>query len=556
MECTDKIHFFATDVLPAPPEEFTYPFHYTPHPLTELAAQEVERYLETQSEWQEELKKGKMFGVLIVRTPEGKTGYLAAFSGNLAGQNLHDFFVPPVYDLLCPDGVFRKGEQRISDINTRIRQMEASDEYRICRRQVEEVQASATAQLAAAKQALKEAKAIRQAKRNTVLDEAELEALVRESQFQKAELKRLERRLKQEVEEKKTALNNIEQTIAALKEERKKSSAELQRWIFGRFQMLNANGEKKDLCEIFKDTPQGTPPAGAGECALPKLLQYAYQNHLYPLAMGEFWWGMSPKDEIRHHGHFYPSCKGKCEPILKHMLVGLKVEKNPLDENIHSQTPLDIVYEDEWIIVVNKPAGMLSVPGKNDLDSVSQRLSEYLTHATGPLIVHRLDMATSGLLLAAKSKEIHQQLQALFETRNIRKRYIAILDGILPLDEGVIDLPLCLNPLDRPRQMVDYTYGKPAITRYKVNKRENGKTYVDFFPQTGRTHQLRVHSAHPLGLNCPITGDELYGRKSTRLYLHAAELSFVHPVTGKLLTIQKEADFPPFPSGDFSSQLP
>ena len=286
MECTDKIHFFATDVLPTPPEEFTYPFHYTPHPLTELAAQEVERYLETQSEWQEELKKGKMFGVLIVRTSEGRTGYLAAFSGNLAGQNLHDFFVPPVYDLLCPDGVFRKGEQRISDINARIRQIEASDEYRICRRQVEEVQASATAQLAAAKQALKEAKAIRQAKRNTVLDEAELEALVRESQFQKAELKRLERRLKQEVEEKTRVLNNIEQTIAVLKEERKKSSAELQRWIFGQFQMLNANGEKKDLCEIFKDTPQGTPPAGAGECALPKLLQYAYQNHLHPLAMG------------------------------------------------------------------------------------------------------------------------------------------------------------------------------------------------------------------------------------------------------------------------------
>lgn len=307
--------------------------------------------------------------------------------------------------------------------------------------------------------------------------------------------------------------------------------------------MLNAKGERKDLCELFKSTPQGFPPSGAGECALPKLLQYAYSSDLTPLAMGEFWWGMSPKDEIRHHGHFYPSCKGKCEPILRHMLIGLDIENNPLEDNIHQHTPLDILYEDDSLLVVNKPAGMLSVPGKNDLDSIFQRLRILYPHATGPIIVHRLDMATSGLLLAAKTKEVHQKLQALFEERKIKKRYTALLEGELSFTHGTISLPLCLNPLDRPRQMVDFTHGKEAVTYYETMGYENGKTRVYFYPLTGRTHQLRVHAAHSQGLNHPIVGDELYGWKSDRLYLHAAELEFLHPVTQKIIHITKEADF-------------
>lgn len=541
---TDYIHRFSHKITGIPlPVAFTFPFHYTPHKLTILAADEVQAYLRSRTDWEEELHAGKMFGVLVVRTSNGQIGYLAAFSGNLAGSNLHDFFVPPIYDLLQPDGFFRIEEANISAINMQIKKMEESMEYQSARTTLAETTSMAEQQLSKAKQALKEAKAEREKKRVQGVDETELKRMERESQFQKAEYKRMERRIKDEINVYTEKLQTIERTIDLLKQERRQRSARLQQKLFGQFHILNAKGEIKDLCEIFKDTPQKIPPAGAGECALPKLLQFAYLHRLEPLAMGEFWWGMSPKDEIRHEGHFYPSCKSKCEPILKHMLIGLEVEKNPLAENIHKDTPLEIIYEDEWIVVINKPAGMLSVPGKDNLDSVSQRLHKLYPHATGPLIVHRLDMATSGLILAAKDKNIHQQLQALFETRKIKKRYTAILEGNVPDNEGKITLPLCPDINDRPRQRVDYEYGKPAVTLYKVLEKTPDETLVSFYPQTGRTHQLRVHAAHNQGLNCPIKGDELYGKKSDRLYLHATELSFIHPVTGKKMHIIKESGF-------------
>lgn len=541
---TDYIHRFSHKITGIPlPVAFTFPFHYTPHKLTILAADEVQAYLRSRTDWEEELHAGKMFGVLVVRTSNGQIGYLAAFSGNLAGSNLHDFFVPPIYDLLKPDGFFRIEEANISAINMQIKKMEESMEYQSARTTLAEITSMAEQQLSKAKHALKEAKAEREKKRAQGVDETELKRMERESQFQKAEYKRMERRMKDEINVYTEKLQTIEKTIDQLKQERRKRSARLQQQLFEQFHILNAKGEIKDLCEIFKDTPQKTPPAGAGECALPKLLQFAYLHRLEPLAMGEFWWGMSPKDEIRHEGHFYPSCKSKCEPILKHMLIGLEVEKNPLAENIHKDTPLEIIYEDEWIVVINKPAGMLSVPGKDNLDSVSQRLHKLYPHATGPLIVHRLDMATSGLILAAKDKNIHQQLQALFETRKIKKRYTAILEGNVPGNEGKITLPLCPDINDRPRQRVDYEYGKPAVTLYKVLEKTPDETLVSFYPQTGRTHQLRVHAAHNQGLNCPIKGDELYGKKADRLYLHAAELSFIHPVTGKKMHIIKESGF-------------
>lgn len=369
--------------------------------------------------------------------------------------------------------------------------------------------------------------------------------MIRESQFQKAEYKRLENSWKERLNEVGQRVKGFETEILLLKQERKTRSAALQLWLFRQFNMLNAKGERKDLCEIFKDTPQGLPPAGAGECALPKLLQYAYLHGLQPLAMGEFWCGMSPKDEIRHDGYFYPSCKGKCEPILKHMLVGLDVEPNPLAEDLFKDTPLEILYEDEWIVAVEKPSGMLSVPGKNDLDSVQQRLRLMYPDATGPLVVHRLDMATSGILLAAKDKEVHARLQSQFETRSISKEYVAILDGVPSHECGIIDLPICLNPLDRPRQMVDFENGKPAITEYKVELVKDGRAKVVFKPYTGRTHQLRVHSAHVSGLGCPISGDELYGNPDSapRLCLHAARLVFRHPVSDKEIEIVSPSPF-------------
>lgn len=540
----DKIHYlsFDSDGIELP-SEFTYPFHYIPHPLTVMAAREVQDYLASRTDWTEELSEGKMFGVLIVQTPEGKVGYLAAFSGNLAGSNLHSFFVPPVYDLLQPDGFFRIEEANISAINKRIKELESSRQLTEMRTALAECRARVDRTLADAKQQMKEAKIEREQRRSEGAGEEEQKAMIRESQFQKAEYKRLEKRLKEEMQQQAEELENQEQLIRQLKQERKTRSAALQQKLFEQFRMLNAKGEVKDLCELFKDTPQGTPPAGTGECALPKLLQYAYQHRLKPLAMGEFWCGKSPKEEVRHEGHFYPSCKGKCAPILKHMLIGLQVAKNPLAENVHKNTEPEIVYEDEWLLVVNKPAGMLSVPGKEALNSVYQFLHERYPEATGPMLVHRLDMATSGLLLAAKDKDTHQVLQALFSGRQIKKRYTAILSGTVSTDEGVISLPLCPNLHDRPRQIVSFEHGKPAVTRYKVLERKNGKTLIAFYPLTGRTHQLRVHAAHQQGLSCPIVGDELYGKRADRLYLHAAELSFTHPVSGKDITICREADF-------------
>lgn len=539
-----KVHFFPFPIDSiALPAQFTYPFHYTPHTLTELAAKEVQIYLQSRKDWAEELQEGKMFGVLIVRTPEKRIGYLAAFSGNLAGSNHHSFFVPPVYDMLQPNGFFRQEEKNISAINLQIKKTENSSLYLDMKNELNAAKQYAAAAIAQYKEALKKAKSERDERRKSGISPEEETLLIRESQHQKASFKRKEKELQNFIKEKQDKVRQIEETICLLKQERKKRSAALQEKLFGQFRMLNAKGERKDLCELFKSTPQGFPPSGAGECALPKLLQYAYSSDLTPLAMGEFWWGMSPKDEIRHHGHFYPSCKGKCEPILRHMLIGLDIENNPLEDNIHQHTPLDILYEDDSLLVVNKPAGMLSAPGKNDLDSIFQRLRILYPHATGPIIVHRLDMATSGLLLAAKTKEVHQKLQALFEERKIKKRYTALLEGELSFAHGTISLPLCLNPLDRPRQMVDFTHGKEAVTYYETMGYENGKTRVYFYPLTGRTHQLRVHAAHSQGLNHPIVGDELYGWKSDRLYLHAAELEFLHPVTQKIIHITKEADF-------------
>ena len=607
------IHFFKKSVSHlALPEKFTYPFHYTPHPLCVLAAEEVKKYIASRKEWQEELASGKMFGVLIVQTDNGITnneenqiGYLAAFSGNLGGKNLHPYFVPPVYDLLQPEGFFKIEEEQISAINIRIRELENSGSYLNSKEKWKIETEQAKAVLNQAKAELKMAKEAREIRRQSSpeLSEEEQASLIRESQYQKAEYKRLEKEWKKRLEELETEVRHFDIEIERLKTERKERSAALQRKLFEQFRMLNAQGEVKDLYTIFEQTVQKVPPAGAGECALPKLLQYAYLHQLKPLAMAEFWWGDSPKNEIRHHGYYYPSCKGKCEPILQHMLQGLEVDENPLLNPVHEEEELEIVFEDEWLLVVNKPAGMLSVPGKaEDRDSVYHRLKKKYPEATGPMIVHRLDMATSGLLLVAKTKEVHQDLQAQFANRSIKKRYVAVLDGTIikteketkPIAEkailiaketvstkktakaertgrtGRIELPLCLNPLDRPRQMVSRKHGKEAITEYQIisesekNTSESENTFnesnridesersinesrkytrIIFYPLTGRTHQLRVHAAHPEGLGCPILGDELYGKKADRLYLHAEYIEFRHPIYGDILCIQKEADF-------------
>lgn len=541
------LHRFTTSITDIPlPERFTYPFCYTPHPLCILAAKEVQSYLTRQTAWKDELRQGKMFGVLIVQTEHGETGYLAAFSGILAGKNLHPFFVPPVYNLLQPQGFFKIEEENISSINRNIRQLENDKAYAALSAELARTIQSAENILATAKAQLKEAKTAREQRRKEKELNAQEEAeLIRESQFQKAEYKRLERSWKARITTLQTQTEDWERRISALKSERKTRSAALQQKLFEQFGMLNYRGEVKNLCEIFGQTVHKTPPAGAGECAAPKLLQQAYLHGWKPIAMAEFWWGDSPKTEIRHHGHYYPACKGKCEPILQHMLQGLQVEENPMLKRMQVPSQnLEIVYEDPWLSVINKPAGMLSVPGKEDAVSVYSLMREQYPEADGPLTVHRLDMATSGLMLIAKTKRVHQNLQAQFKNRLVRKRYVALLEGIVPKDKGTVDLPLCLNPLDRPRQMVHTEHGKPAITDYQVLERLDGKrTRIAFYPRTGRTHQLRIHAAHPLGLHCPIIGDKLYGEKADRLYLHAEYLEFTHPITGETVRITKEAEF-------------
>ncbi len=537
-------HSFQTSIAGIElPRLFTYPFHYTPHPLCVMAAGEVQAYINKQTRWKEELDKGKMFGVLIVRTSNGQTGYLAAFSGNLCGSNSHSFFVPPVYDLLKPDGFFKIEEEQISAINHQIGQLQNCDRYLELQQKMERETASSQQALSEARKVLKAAKEKREQRRLHRPNENEQAAMIRESQYQKAEFKRLERYWKEQISEIKTELESFSSQIEALKAERRNRSAALQQKLFQQFNFLNAKGETKNLCAIFEETVQKTPPAGAGECAAPKLLQYAYLSGLSPIAMAEFWWGESPKTEIRHHGYYYPSCRGKCEPILRHMLQGLNVEPAPSERYSLSQNMPEILFEDQWLLVLHKPEGVLSVPGKSEEQSIYSLLRARYPEATGPLVVHRLDMATSGLLLAAKTQEVHRHLQAQFENRSIKKRYIALLDGILPEEEGVIDLPICPDYLDRPRQMVNEELGKTAITRYRVMDRKNGQTRIAFFPLTGRSHQLRVHAAHPLGLNCPIVGDELYGRKAERLYLHAEYLEFIHPVSGQRMVIEKKAEF-------------
>lgn len=538
------VHFFQQPVSEIPiPEEFTNPFDYKPHPLCIAAVKEVEEELSKMAFWKEHPEEGKMFGVLVIQTPEKILGFLAAFSGILAGSYLHPYFVPPIYNLQNPSGFFRQEEQQISAINTQIRQLEESPEYLRNLQRLKEIEREAETALSSARIQLKKNKAHRDMLRQQTDSFYDMETLARESQYQKAEFKRLEQKWKAQI----TALQNettpVADQIEQLKTERKQRSANLQQKLFEQFQLLNANGEIRNLYDIFQAYNHSIPPAGAGECAAPKLLQYAYLHQLKPIAMAEFWWGCSPKTEIRRQGNFYPACQGKCGPILHFMLQGLDTETPVIPGKQQYSGFPEIVYEDRWLLVINKPEGLLSIPGKTTQPSVYTLVRQRYPEATGPLLVHRLDMDTSGLLVIAKDKDIHERLQKQFLRQTVRKRYVALLDGTIRTTEGCIALPLRPDLYDRPRQIADDVFGKPAVTRYRVLEKNGRYTRIAFYPQTGRTHQLRVHAAHPLGLDCPIAGDPLYGKSAERLYLHAEYIEFTHPVTGQKIALEKPADF-------------
>ena len=518
------------------PESFNNPFDYVPHPVCEAAVADLMPQVE---ELMRGNPEGKMFGVLVVTKEEESQDsdnrkniplyYLAAFSGQLYDKSVLPGFVPPVFDFLEPDGYFKRHEAEISAINQKILELQSEKDYLQAQESLHQMEMNAGSAISVAKANMLAAKAKRDAERaQKVLTPDEEAAFMKESQFLKAELRREKKRWAEQLSEAQKAVAVYERRIETLANRRKTMSEALQNWLFEHFVMVNYAGERRDLLDIFRDTVQQIPPAGTGECCEPKLLQYAYTHHLKPIQMAMFWWGRSPDNEIRHHLHYYPACTGKCKPVLSYMLPPKVLMSKP-QRTLAEQ--LEIVYEDADLWVVNKPSGMLSVPGKLHQESVISILKARCKDGETPHVVHRLDMDTSGLLIVAKHKTAHYRLQKQFRDRGIQKTYVAVLDGEpLPVGaRGRIELPLSPDLMHRPFQKVDKVHGKPAITEYLVV----GEHIVELHPLTGRTHQLRVHCAHAEGLNRPIKGDNLYGHRSDRLYLHAERIEFEHPMTGE-----------------------
>jgi len=533
------------------PEKFTFPFYYEPHLLAKIATKEVQSYLENQTDFEHNfgldinnnaLVIGKMFGVLVVKNKQDKIGYLTAFSGKLADKSLPEKFVPPVFNMRTSGSFYIKGELEIDEMNTQLGVLKKDKKYLELKKIIAENTAIIQTDLSFQRNRMKRAKSDRKSQKKkaiTLLNDLEFEELTKkltqESYNNQFFIKELQEYYQAKIEKINLEFKVFEDKIIALKRERKEKSNYLQQTLFSKYAFLNQQKELKSLLTIFNN-PAIKPPAGSGECAAPKLLQYAFANNLTPITMAEFWWGSAPNAAVRHHKNYYPACQGRCKPILTHMLAHTEMDANLLLENLSEKQDLEIIYEDDALIVVHKPTEFLSVPGKDIKDSVYSRIKERYPSATGPLIVHRLDMSTSGVLLLTKTKEANKALQSQFINRTIKKRYMALLDGNLSKNSGKITLPLRVDLNDRPKQLVDFTYGKPAETDWKIINKENGKTRVHFYPITGRTHQLRMHAAHKNGLNTPIVGDDLYGKKEKRLHLHAEFIEFLHPTTLKKMS--------------------
>ena len=549
------------------PARFNNPFDYEPDALCRAAVKLLQANLPIAP------TEGKMYGVLIVER-DGETGYLQAYSGQIADEG--EDFVPAVFDYLQPDGYFKTHEAEITQLNQKIVQLKASTAYQQAQEDLKTIRQKAEKAIDEARRVMQGAKFLRDKRRKEAfISEAERNEMTRQSQFLKAELQRKKKAYTEQITAAQAIVDSYQEQINAWKRERKMKSDRLQRWLFSQFSLLNACEEHKNLLDIFRDyylknspartkaansanetateraaqaclAPSLLPPSGAGECCEPKLLQYAFLHDYKPISMAMFWWGPSPKTEIRQHGNYYPACNGKCKPILEWMLEGIDVDdkdcnRTDYETELALSEKLQILYEDDYLAVVVKPSGLLSIPGKGCQPSVYSILSERWKGKSDAFMVHRLDMATSGLLVVARTSEVHKALQAQFIGRTVKKKYVAllplsILEKQLPA-EGRIDLPLSPDPDDRPRQRVDRTNGKSAITEYRfIGKTTYGKEALEavkiaLYPLTGRTHQLRVHCAHPDGLGTPIIGDNLYGQRAERLWLHAEHLEFTHPIT-------------------------
>lgn len=496
--------------------------------------------------------EGKMLGLLIVEK-NGKAGYLQAYSGQMADSQLRQMntdpkeWVPMVLDYLQADGYFMQEDARISSLNKLIAEKESSTQLKEVRHNLSQAEHEALSAIDTKRKAMAEAKALRQQRRSSACITAqEQEAMIRESQYLKAELHREKLKWRELLSERKKEVERMENEIASMKQERRRLSDNLQQWLFSHFRFRCFDGSEASLLDIF--SPQ-IPPSGAGECCEPKLLDYALRHDMRPVEMATFWWGDAPAKEVRRHGSFYPACRGKCRPILTRMLRGADMDEERMESTVGDK--LTVVYEDEWLAVVRKPAGMPSVRGKLPVETVE----DFFRHRWNipddqPIMPHRLDMSTSGLLIAARDAETYKALQRQFALRTVVKTYSALL----PRDKahhlkphGIIDLPLRPDPDDRPRQVADTEYGKQAISEYTLTHHElttpEGWQAVEVIlqPHTGRTHQLRVHCAHTDGLGIPILGDRLYGESGLRLYLHAQEITFTHPHTHRRITFRDPA---------------
>ena len=514
--------------IPEPlPRQVNNPFCYEPSPACREAMGQLAAWLRGDDSpfssepaspcFREEVAAGKMFGVLLVeRMADGATGYLAGYSGQVGGRSDWPLFVPAVFDYLQPDGHFKRHEAEIVAVNRDIVRMEKAQ-------QVLHQEGGGEAEADDPRPTFVKGR-----------QEGETdEQYVRRRQFENAELHRWKLRQRQRTQQYEAERQREEDRILSLKRLRRQKSDSLQRWLFSRFVMVNGRGEQRALPDIF-----GTlPPSGTGECCEPRLLQYAYGHGLRPLGMAMMWWGESPRQEVRHHGQYYPACNKRCKPILRWMLQGLDVMPNALEQPTSHR--LETVYEDEAICVVVKPGGMLSVPGTSGRESVAEVMRRRYPQTDSPLIVHRLDMDTSGLMVIAKTMAAYHNLQEQFARHEVRKRYVALLSRDLREPLGSVSLPLRPDLDDRPRQVVDAVHGRSALTRYeRVAPRR-----VHLFPLTGRTHQLRVHCAHRDGLDNPIVGDALYGTRADRLCLHAEQITFRHPTTGQTVTFTAKAPF-------------
>lgn len=524
----------------------TDPFRYSPHPLVIKAARQIVDRISSNPLLEQEFSKGKMIGVLICRKKDNTIEHLAAFSGNVAGTNHIEGFVPPIYDLLDPDGYFKQGEARLNEMNRLIESLSEADEYKKLITSLESSLTECNDHLSRMKADMAISKKKRDAIRASGSEPSVTEELIRQSQYEKAEYRRIKTEWEERISQIRKSLDEYRNMIDSHKRQRAELSEHLQKWIFSRFIVHNALGESSNIGEIF-DRQGLIPPGGTGECAAPKLLEYAYRNSLEPLAMGEFWYGRSSDTAVRVHGHFYPSCTSKCGPLLGYMMQGLELDQ----EKTSTQIPV-IIHEDNDIIIVEKPSGMPSVPGLNGMLSLEEHLEFHNPHP-----IHRLDMDTSGIMVFARNETAANHLRRQFEEHIVRKTYIARLapdcgnethQCLVPGTAGRISLAICPDYDERPRQKADKTQGKYAVTDYRIEKSHpDGTTDILLHPITGRTHQLRVHCAHACGLGRPIIGDKLYGgcgsithndKKPSRLHLHALSITFTHPGTGMEMTFE------------------